>query len=85
MYPIVLRGEAKTGLVNFLEQGKVETRDIMPLINQPVYVKRFGDLERRYPTAAWINKSGFYVGCHQYLSRQELDHVLERIHAYFGR
>jgi len=85
MYPLVLRDEAKTGLVNFLEEGKVETRDIMPLINQPVYVKRYGDLERRYPVAAWVNKSGFYVGCHQYLSRRELDYVIGRIHAYFRR
>ncbi|MFA6092456.1 MAG: DegT/DnrJ/EryC1/StrS family aminotransferase [Elusimicrobiota bacterium] len=85
MYPIILRREPKAGLVNFLEERKVETRDIPPVINQPVYTKLYGDLEKRYPAAAWIDRSGFYVGSHQYLSRRELDHILETIHDYFQK
>jgi perosamine synthetase len=85
MYPIVLRHEPKTGLVNFLEEGKVETRDIPPVINQPVYRKIYGDLEPRYPVAAWINRCGFYVGTHQYLSRKDLDVIISRIHDYFRK
>ncbi|MBI5245174.1 MAG: DegT/DnrJ/EryC1/StrS family aminotransferase [Elusimicrobia bacterium] len=83
MYPIALRRGPKTGLVNFLEEGGVETRDIPPVINQPIYRRIYGDLESRYPVAAWINRSGFYVGCHQYLSRRDLDVIVDRVHAYF--
>jgi len=85
MYPIVLRDEPKTGLVNFLEEGKVETRDIPPLINQPVYRKIYGNLDARYPVAARLNRCGFYVGTHQYLTKKDLDCVLSRVHAYFRR
>ncbi len=83
LYPIVLRDSPKTGLVNFLEDGGIETRDLMPLINQPVYKKMFGDLEQRYPVAKRLNQSGFYVGCHQYLARADIDYLVARVHAFF--
>jgi CDP-6-deoxy-D-xylo-4-hexulose-3-dehydrase len=84
MYPIVLREEPKTGLVNFLEERRIETRDIPQLINQPVYRKLFGDLEPEYPAAARINRSGFYVGCHQWLKRGDLEYMIDCIHDYFS-
>lgn len=83
MFPIVLRGEEKTDLVRYLEERRIETRDILPLINQPVYRKLYGDLEPKYPTARWINRNGFYIGCHQYLTRRELDYVIDTFHDYF--
>ncbi|HVE13672.1 MAG TPA: DegT/DnrJ/EryC1/StrS family aminotransferase, partial [Elusimicrobiota bacterium] len=85
MYPIVLRREAKAGLVNHLEARKIETRDIPPIINQPVYRKLYGDLERRFPVARWLNRSGFYIGCHQYLTGQQIDYIVDRIRGYFRR
>lgn len=85
MYPVVLRHEAKAGLVHFLEERNIETRDLLPIINQPVYRKLYGNLERRYPVARWLNRSAFYIGCHQGLGRRELDYMIERIHEYFRR
>lgn len=85
MFPIILRNEPKKGLVNFLEERGVETRDIPPVINQPVYKKLFGDLEARNPVARWINHSGFYVGCHQFLRRKDLDLIADTVHKYFRR
>lgn len=85
LYPIVLLRTGKTALVNFLEDSGIETRDLMPLINQPVYVRLYGDLEARYPVARWLNRSGFYVGCHQYLSRRDVSYLIERLHAFFRR
>ena len=83
LYGLVLRHEDKTGLVHWLEDHGIETRDLLPLINQPIYRKIFGDLEPKYPVAANINRRGFYIGCHQYLARGEVDFMIERIHAYF--
>lgn len=85
LYPLVARGGDKTGLVNFLEDHGVETRDLLPIINQPVYRKLFGDLEPSYPVARRLNRAAFYIGCHQYLSRGDVDYVIERLHAFFRR
>ena len=84
MYPIVLRSEAKTELVNFLEKNNVETREMVPLTNQPAYRKLFGnDFEHQYPVAKWINQNGFYIGCHPYLKKKEIGYVVDLIKAYF--
>ena len=87
MFPIVLRtGKAqKDAVVHFLEENKIETRDMLPLINQPIYTKMFGDLEKSYPVAKHINANGFYIGCHQRLSKQDLDYIVERFFAYFKK
>lgn len=86
MYPIVLRNEAKSQLVNFLEKNNIETREMVPLTNQPSNKRLFGDdLEDRYPVAKWINKSGFYVGCHPYLKKKEIKYVVDTIKEYFSK
>jgi len=83
MYGLVLRGADKTPLVNFLEDRGIETRDLMPLLNQPVYRRLFGDLEPSYPAARELNRSGFYIGCHQYMTDADVDYVVEQFRAYF--
>jgi dTDP-4-amino-4,6-dideoxygalactose transaminase len=85
LYGLVLRGQDKTPLVNFLEDRGVETRDMLPLINQPVYRKMFGNLDARYPVAANLNRSAFYIGCHQYMSDADADYVVEQFRAYFKK
>ncbi len=85
LYPIVVRDGEKTGLVNFLEERGIETRDLLPIINQPVYVRLYGDLESRYPVARWLNHSGFYVGCHQYVNSADIEYLAGQVRAYFGR
>lgn len=60
MYPIVLKNMHKKVLVNFLEARNIETREMVPLINQPIYKKLFGkNLELHFPVAQWINSNGF--------------------------
>ena len=67
LFPIVLREGNKRGLINFLEENGIETRDLLPLLNQPIYRSIFGDLEPQYPVAEWLNRCGFYIGCHQHI------------------
>jgi len=83
LFGMVLRGKDKTPLVNFLEDRGVETRDMLPLLNQPVYRRLFGDLEKKYPVARALNRSGFYIGCHQYMTAADADYVVEQFRAYF--
>lgn len=84
MYPIVLRDRPKTELVNYLESYGVETRDMMPLLDQPVYQRLLKLRPADYPTAQWINASGFYIGCHQGLTDADLDQIVE-LFDRFGR
>jgi dTDP-4-amino-4,6-dideoxygalactose transaminase len=83
MYPLVLRDQPKGDLVNYLEERKIETRDMLPLLNQPIYQQIFGELEKDYPVARWINESGFYVGCHPYLKPEEMQYMVETICEFF--
>lgn len=90
MFPIVIREgfkeRDKYGLVNFLEENNIETRDMLPLTNQPIYIKLFGqDLEDNYPVAKWLNNFGFYVGCHQKLGKEELDCIISKFNDYFKK
>ena len=86
MYPIVVKDPlvSRNDLVNFLEENSVETRDMMPLINQPLYVELFGNLESQYPVAAHINRNGFYIGCHPQLEKDDLDYVLDLFRDFFS-
>ncbi|MDA0746759.1 MAG: DegT/DnrJ/EryC1/StrS family aminotransferase [bacterium] len=83
MFPIVLRDQEKGAFVQFLEENGVETRDMLPLTNQPVHKRLLGIQEEDYPVADWINRNGFYVGCHQDLKTADLDYVVELFGRFF--
>lgn len=85
MFPVVLRDETKTDLVNFLEENGVETRDMLPLTNQPVYQRLLGWREEDYPVARWVNRNGFYIGCHQDLGEDDLDYVASLFERFYRR
>lgn len=82
MYPVVLRNRSKTKLVQYLENHGIETRDLLPLINQPVYRSRFNLSPRRYPVSQWLIESGFYIGCHHGLSEADLKYVSSLLHSF---
>lgn len=83
MYPIVTLKENKKVLINFLEQNGIETRDMLPLVNQPVYKQLLNINAADYPVSDWIVKNGFYIGCHQDLGQNELDYIVKVINDYF--
>jgi perosamine synthetase len=85
LYGLVLRDESKKRLVNHLESLNIETRDLLPLVNQPIYRRMFGNLEERYPVARWINESGFYIGCHYYMKDEEVEFVVQAFQEFFSR
>jgi perosamine synthetase len=85
LFGIVCKGGDKKELVNFLEGSGIETRDLLPLINQPVYRKLFGDIEDRYPVAKHLGEAGFYIGCHQYLSNADVKYVIGKFHEFYRK
>ena len=66
-------------IIRYLESNNIETRPMLPLLCQPIYKQLFGDIEKEYPVAEWIDHYGFYVGCHHGLSKEQLDKIVETI------
>ncbi len=78
VFPIVIKslGIRRNDLILFLEKRGIETRYMMPLVSQPIYKKLFGNSEKNFPIASWIDKNGFYIPCHQDLSKKDLDYII---------
>ena len=83
MYPLIVRDEPKEDFSLFLEERGIETRDMLPLTNQPVYHRILGLTEADYPVADWVNRHGLYIGCHQHLSASDLDYLVDVLHSYW--
>lgn len=82
MFPVVVKEKLKVGrnqFILFLENSNIETRPMLPLLNQPVYKKLFGSIEKDYPVAEYIDNNGFYIGCHHGMDKDELDYIIEKI------
>ena len=84
LYGLTLKNQPKSGLVNFLERRNIETRDLFPLVNQPIYKDLFGPgLEKKFPVARFLNNHSFYISCHQYLTKKDLDYMVKAFYDYF--
>lgn len=81
MYPIVVRSGHKWPLLMRLEENGIETREMLPLTNQPVYADICN--EDNYPIARWVNQGGFYIGCHQHLGGDDMEYVISVFEDYF--
>lgn len=82
MYPIVLKNINRDHFAIYLEKNGVETRYMMPLINQPYFKKLFGDIEDQYPNAKYINKYGLYIPCHDGMSFEDVEYIRTLIDEY---
>ena len=85
-YPLALTDSTvkRDDLILFLEERGIETRYLLPLINQPTYRKLFGNLDAQYPVASWLNRNAFYVGCHPEMSDRDVEYVIEQFKHFFG-
>jgi perosamine synthetase len=70
-------------LIKYLENNSIETRYLLPLINQPIYREMFGILDNQFPVAANLNKNAFYIGCHPEISDEEARYVIENFRRFF--
>ncbi len=86
-YPLVIINPQvrRDELIQYLEDHAIETRYLLPLINQPIYRHLFGNLDKQYPVAARLNEQAFYIGCHSEITDEEIDYVTECFHDYFRR
>lgn len=61
-----------------LEKRGIETRPLFGCIptQQPAYYNLKDGYLGRLPNAEYIGANGFYIGCHQYLLREDLDYII---------
>ncbi len=83
MFPVLARSEAERDAIEaHLEKAQIETRRLVPLTNQPYLIAR-GVVESAYPMAARANHCGLYVGCHQFLTEEDLGRITTAFHDCF--
>lgn len=76
VFPMVLNEHlSKWDMMRHLQARGIECREMLPLTSQPCY----GFDETAYPVAAWVNRCGLYVGCHQDLTGEQLDYMIQAI------
>jgi CDP-6-deoxy-D-xylo-4-hexulose-3-dehydrase len=87
-YPIILQEDKRLDRKEIrtrLENEGIENRPLFGCIptQQPAfkYIKHLYD--DKLPIAEYIGRNGFYIGCHQYLDREDLDHIVETIGRLF--
>lgn len=85
MLPIRVATGTREKLVDFLEQNGVETRPILPMY-QPITEKYFGNkinFRTNFPMSWEIYEKGLYIGCHQHLSDEDIDYMIDIFHKFF--
>lgn len=81
-FPLIV--EPRDELVEYLEKRNIHTRHMMPLTTQPLVKQALGaDLDKRYPVAKYFNNHGLLLGCHQYLSKADLDYIIKNIWEFY--
>jgi len=84
-YPIVIKKPdviSRKKLRMELEKIGIETRPLFGCIptQQPAYKNLKNVYDGKLPNADYVGLNGFYVGCHQYLSSEEIDGIIKSIH-----
>jgi CDP-6-deoxy-D-xylo-4-hexulose-3-dehydrase len=81
-YPIVVKKQSRIScrrLRKELEKLGVESRPLFGCIptQQPAYGFLKKEYMKRLPVAEYLGENAFYVGCHQYLSQEQLEHMVK--------
>jgi perosamine synthetase len=81
-YPIVIKNPKETARKKIrmeLEKRGVETRPLFGCIptQQPAYSYLKHKYKGLLPVAEFVGSNGFYIGCHQYLTMEDLDYVIK--------
>jgi dTDP-4-amino-4,6-dideoxygalactose transaminase len=87
MYALrLLDGVDKWPLMLHLEKNGIETRELLPIVNQPMYAGLVQQAEEEYNNLAVskdLIKTAFYIGCHQGMTDADADYVCEVVDDFF--
>jgi len=81
-YPIILKQNNKINRKSIrqqLEKNGVENRAFFPCIptQQPAYNYLKEKYSGKLPNAEFLGKNAFYIGCHQYLTNEDITYIVE--------
>jgi CDP-6-deoxy-D-xylo-4-hexulose-3-dehydrase len=81
-YPLVLKNPNKISRKKIrikLEKYGIETRPLFSCIptQQPAFKNLKEEYRGKLPNAEYLGKQAFYIGCHQYLDRKDLDYTID--------
>lgn len=64
-----------------LEAKGIETRPLFGCVpfHQPAFLYLNKHYEKKLSNARFVGENGFYFGCHQYLSRNDLDRIISAV------
>lgn len=80
-YPLVIRKPdviSRKTLRRKLEEKGIETRPLFGCVptQQPAYAYLRERYRDKLPNADYVGENGFYIGCHQYLKKEDLDYII---------
>lgn len=88
-YPLVIKRPdviSRDEICKKLEKLGIETRPLFPCIptQQPAYAHLKKKYQGKLPNAEYIGTNGFYVGCHQYLKKGDLEYIAQAFRKILG-
>lgn len=88
-YPIVIKEPEKISRKKLrfeLEKMGVETRPLFGCIptQQPAYSQLKNKYNKKLPNAEYVGSNGFYIGCHQYLTDEDLGWIIKKFGEVLG-
>jgi perosamine synthetase len=82
---VCLQVGVRDKLIQFLEENGIMTRYAMPLLNQPVTKKLFGNLQADYPVSDWLIKQAFLIGIHPNLTQVDIKYISKKFHEFYAK
>ncbi|MEK6795013.1 MAG: DegT/DnrJ/EryC1/StrS family aminotransferase [Spirochaetota bacterium] len=81
-YPLVVKDTSivsRKTVRDHLEKNGIESRPLFGSVptQQPAYAAYRDRYKGKVPDSDYIGENGFYIGCHQYLKQDDLDHVVD--------
>ena len=85
-FPVVIREAAKfgrTAITARFEKNGIETRSMFSSIpTQEQAYEYLGEKRGKYPVAEYIGEHGFYIGCHQNITANDIDHIKKTLDGF---
>nr|WP_321496390.1 DegT/DnrJ/EryC1/StrS family aminotransferase [uncultured Methanolobus sp.] len=81
-YPIIVRENApfdRKWIRSELETKGIENRTLFGCLptQRPVFEKYKSEYESLLPIANYVGANAFYIGCHQYMDKEDLDYIIQ--------
>lgn len=83
-YPLIVKEPGivhRNRLCKELETKGIETRPLFACVptQQPAYEYMKAQWEGKLPNAEWLGANGLHIGCHQYMTQEDLDYIIKTI------